>query len=125
MGLCIRWCSHGSGESRSRVMNRVRLQFVALLGAATLAASALGQTGDHVACYKVKDRAKRGAFTVTVTNERSLNLEVFQDVEDSVFELYSAVRNGYLQRRHRSIEEAIEAHHAEWHPSPMEWMAAR
>ena len=58
-------------------------------------------------------------------NERSLNLEVFQDVEDSVFELYSAVRNGYLQRRHRSIEEAIEAHDAEWHPSPMEWMAAR
>ena len=49
-------------------MNRVRLQFVALLGAVTLAASALGQTGDHVACYKVKDRAKRGAFTVTVTN---------------------------------------------------------
>jgi len=106
-------------------MNRVRLQFVALLGAATLAPSALGQTGDHVACYKVKDRAKRGAFTVTVTNERSLNLEVFQDVEDSVFELYSAVRNGYLQRRHRSIEEAIESHHAEWHPSPLEWMAAR
>jgi len=106
-------------------MNRVQVQFVALLGAAALAAPALGQTGDHVACYKVKDRAKRGAFTVTVTNERSLNLEVFQDVEDSVFELYSAVRNGYLQRRHRSIEEAIESHHAEWHPSPLEWMAAR
>ena len=58
-------------------------------------------------------------------NERSLNLEVFQDVEDSVFELYSAVRNGYLQRRHRSIEEAIAAHHAEWHPSPVELTAAR
>src|SRR5438034_4336624 len=69
--------------------------------------------------------ATAGVSIVKQINERSLNLEVFQDVEDSVFELYSAVRNGYLQRRHRSIEEAIEAHDAEWHPSPMEWMAAR
>jgi phospholipid-binding lipoprotein MlaA len=69
--------------------------------------------------------ATAGVSIVKQINERSLNLEVFQDVEDSVFELYSAVRNGYLQRRHRSIEEAIEAQHAEWHPSPMEWMAAR
>ncbi len=49
-------------------MNRVQAQFVALLGAAALAAPALGQTGDHVACYKVKDRAKHGVFTLTVTN---------------------------------------------------------
>ena len=60
--------SHGSGELRSFAMNRVQVRFVALLGAAALAAPALGETGDHVACYKVKDRAKRGAFTVTVTN---------------------------------------------------------
>jgi len=33
-----------------RVMNRVQVRFVALLGAAALAAPALGQTGDHVAC---------------------------------------------------------------------------
>src|SRR5438445_12653491 len=46
-------------------MNRV---FVALLVAATLVAPALAQTGDHVACYKVKDRAKQGVFTLTVTN---------------------------------------------------------
>jgi hypothetical protein len=31
-------------------MNRIQVQFVALVGAATLAASALGQTSDHVAC---------------------------------------------------------------------------
>jgi len=49
-------------------------------------------------------------------NERALNLEVFQDVEDSVLDVYSAVRNGYLQRRRRSIEEADAARHAEWHP---------
>ena len=64
----IRLSSHGSGESRSFAMNRVQVQFVALLGAATLAAPALGQTDDHVACYKVKDRAKRDVFTLTVTN---------------------------------------------------------
>src|SRR5713101_1724607 len=39
-GLGIRWCSHGSGESRSVAMNRVQVQFVALLGAAALAAPA-------------------------------------------------------------------------------------
>ena len=49
-------------------MNQVQAQFVALLGVAALAAPALGQTGDHLACYKVKDRAKRGVFTLTVTN---------------------------------------------------------
>jgi phospholipid-binding lipoprotein MlaA len=38
-------------------------------------------------------------------NERSLNLEVFQQVEESVLDLYSAVRNGYLQRRERAIRE--------------------
>jgi phospholipid-binding lipoprotein MlaA len=53
---------------------------------------------------------------VKQVNERSLNLEVFQDVENSVLDLYSAVRNGYLQRRRRSIEEADAARHAEWHP---------
>src|SRR5882724_7204534 len=68
MGRGIRLSSHGSGESRSFAMNRVQVQLVALLGAATLAAPALGQTDDHVACYKVKDRAKRDVFTLTVTN---------------------------------------------------------
>ena len=54
---------------------------------------------------------------VKQVNERSLNLEVFQDVEASVLDVYSAVRNGYLQRRQRSIEEAVAARHAEWHPA--------
>ncbi len=38
-------------------------------------------------------------------NYRSLNLETFEDLEASVFDLYSAVRNGYLQRRQRMIED--------------------
>jgi len=68
VGRGIRWCSHGSGESRSSAMNRVQAQLAALLAAATLVTPALAQTRDHVACYKVKDRAKHGVFTLTVTN---------------------------------------------------------
>jgi phospholipid-binding lipoprotein MlaA len=42
---------------------------------------------------------------VNTVNERSLNLQLFADVEESVFDLYSAVRNGYLQRRQSVIAE--------------------
>jgi phospholipid-binding lipoprotein MlaA len=38
-------------------------------------------------------------------NYRALNLETFDELEASVFDLYSAVRNGYLQRRQRMIED--------------------
>jgi phospholipid-binding lipoprotein MlaA len=38
-------------------------------------------------------------------NDRSLNLETFEEFEQAVFDLYSAVRNAYLQRRQRLIEE--------------------
>jgi phospholipid-binding lipoprotein MlaA len=38
-------------------------------------------------------------------NERSLNLEAFETVEETVLDLYSAVRNGYLQRRSKLVEE--------------------
>ena len=38
-------------------------------------------------------------------NERAENLQTFEDVEDSVLDLYSAVRNGYLQRRQKAIKE--------------------
>jgi phospholipid-binding lipoprotein MlaA len=42
---------------------------------------------------------------VNTVNERSLNLAVFANVEESVIDLYSAVRNGYLQRRAGAIAE--------------------
>ena len=32
-------------------------------------------------------------------NDRSLNLDLFQGFEETTVDLYSAVRNGYLQRR--------------------------
>ena len=38
-------------------------------------------------------------------NDRALNYELFQGFEESVLDLYSAVRHGFLQRRQRLIEE--------------------
>jgi phospholipid-binding lipoprotein MlaA len=38
-------------------------------------------------------------------NERSLNLDLFQGLEESVIDLYSAVRHGYLNRRQKLIRE--------------------
>ena len=40
-----------------------------------------------------------------VVNDRSLNLETFEEFEQMTFDLYSAVRNAYLQRRQRLIQE--------------------
>ncbi len=37
-------------------------------------------------------------------NDRSLNLDLFQGFEETTVDLYSAVRNGYLQRRHHLIK---------------------
>jgi phospholipid-binding lipoprotein MlaA len=38
-------------------------------------------------------------------NDRSLNLELFQGFEESVIDMYSAVRHGYLKRREKLIRE--------------------
>jgi phospholipid-binding lipoprotein MlaA len=38
-------------------------------------------------------------------NERALNYEVFQGVEETTLDLYSSVRHFYLQRRERQIRE--------------------
>jgi phospholipid-binding lipoprotein MlaA len=40
-----------------------------------------------------------------LVNDRSLNLETFEEFERVTFDLYSAVRNAYLQRRQRMIQE--------------------
>jgi phospholipid-binding lipoprotein MlaA len=42
---------------------------------------------------------------VNMVNDRSLNLEVFEGVEETTVDLYTAVRNAYLQRRARQIKE--------------------
>jgi phospholipid-binding lipoprotein MlaA len=41
-----------------------------------------------------------------IVNDRSLNLELFQGFEETTIDLYSAVRNGYLQRRYNLIHNS-------------------
>lgn len=46
-----------------------------------------------------------GLRGLDILNTRSLNLETFQGVEEAAIDLYGAVRNGYLQRRAKLIQE--------------------
>ena len=46
-----------------------------------------------------------GTRVIELLNERSLNLETFQGVEEATVDLYGAVRNGYLQKRAKAIRE--------------------
>ena len=46
-----------------------------------------------------------GLRILDLTNLRSLNLEAFQGVEEATVDLYSAVRNAYLQKRAKDIRE--------------------
>jgi len=45
-----------------------------------------------------------GIYATDSLNERSLNLDKFERVEDTVIDLYGAVRNAYLQRRAADIK---------------------
>jgi phospholipid-binding lipoprotein MlaA len=58
--------------------------------------------------------ANRVEGIVTAVNDRSLNLKLFANAEDGALDLYSAARNGYLQRRQRAIDLAVEDRHREW-----------
>jgi phospholipid-binding lipoprotein MlaA len=50
-------------------------------------------------------------------NERAETMTEYDDVEDTSLDLYAAVRNGYLQRRSKSIEDAIRDRDRTWeHP---------
>ena len=42
---------------------------------------------------------------IDTVNDRSRNLDLFQGFEETTVDFYSAVRNGYLQRRYRLIHE--------------------
>ncbi len=46
-----------------------------------------------------------GARVGEIVNDRSRNLQKFQGVEEATFDLYTAVRNAYLQQRARQIRE--------------------
>ena len=47
-------------------------------------------------------------------NERADNMKQYDDVEDTSLDLYAAVRNGYLQRRQKSIRDAIRDRDRTW-----------
>lgn len=49
--------------------------------------------------------AQFGTRVAEVVNYRSLNLETFEGVEEATVDLYSAVRNAYLQKRAKAIRE--------------------
>jgi phospholipid-binding lipoprotein MlaA len=42
---------------------------------------------------------------VDTVNDRALNYDLYQGFEESVIDMYSAVRHGYLQRREKLIQE--------------------
>lgn len=46
-----------------------------------------------------------GIAAIDAINRRSLNLKLYEGVEESVIDLYSAVRNAYLQKREAKIKE--------------------
>jgi hypothetical protein len=58
--------------------------------------------------------ANRAKSLVATVNERSSTLQLYADVEDSVIDLYSAARNGYLQRRRRIIASIVDRRRQEW-----------
>ncbi len=57
--------------------------------------------------YVIPGGAGTVMTVVNRVNDRSRNLALFEDVEESVIDLYSAARNAYLQQRRHAIEEVV------------------
>ena len=55
--------------------------------------------------YFIPWYASIGGTATNVVNERSLNLDRFERVAETTVDLYSAVRNAYLQRRAAAIKQ--------------------
>lgn len=55
--------------------------------------------------YFIPWYASLGGTATNVVNERSMNLDRYERVEESTVDLYSAVRNAYLQRRAAAIRQ--------------------
>jgi phospholipid-binding lipoprotein MlaA len=55
--------------------------------------------------YFVPWYATMGGGAVNIVNERSLNLDRFERVAETTVDLYSAVRNAYLQRRAAAVRQ--------------------
>ena len=69
--------------------------------------------------------AGRVRAIVSAVNERSLNLQLYQDAEESAFDLYSAARNGYLQRRRAAVRTAVADRRAPWGTPSLARVATR
>jgi phospholipid-binding lipoprotein MlaA len=57
--------------------------------------------------YVIPFAANAGSRGTNIVNDRALNLERFEGVEEATLDLYTAVRNAYLQRRQRVIQEGV------------------
>jgi phospholipid-binding lipoprotein MlaA len=57
--------------------------------------------------YVAPFAAHAGSRGTNLVNDRALNLERFEGVEEATLDLYTAVRNAYLQRRQRAIQERV------------------
>ena len=57
------------------------------------------------------DVGRSAAHTI---NERADHMTEYDDVEDTSLDLYAAVRNGYLQRREKSIVDAVRDRGRGW-----------
>jgi ABC-type transporter lipoprotein component MlaA len=55
--------------------------------------------------YFIPWYANVGSTATNTVNERSINLDRFERVAESTVDLYSAVRNAYLQRRAAAIRQ--------------------
>jgi phospholipid-binding lipoprotein MlaA len=78
---------------------------------------AIGRTADGALDplgYVLPFFANRIRAVVSAINERSLNLALYANVEDSVLDLYSAARNGYLQRRESVVLRAEADRREQW-----------
>jgi phospholipid-binding lipoprotein MlaA len=58
--------------------------------------------------------ANQAKSVVTAVNDRSLHLKLFADVEESVLDLYTAARNGHLQRRRVVVARAASDRNEQW-----------
>jgi phospholipid-binding lipoprotein MlaA len=57
------------------------------------------------------DIGRSAGYTI---NERANHMTEYDDVEDTSLDLYAAVRNGFLQRRQKSISDAIRDRDRSW-----------
>ena len=62
---------------------------------------------DPLSWFVTPIAADIGRSAAKQINERANNMKLYDDVEDTSLDLYAAVRNGYLQRRRKAIQDAI------------------